>query len=221
MGFEEPAASQQGSETAPLFARAPQGAARPKRATRVAESIASFFRRFQRTWLYSVLVAANLLGMALLAIYPLGWRPHYQFAHWAYDLPAPIHFVVDEDEFPPPYPFLHEKPWHVHTLKPGERLDSVDAGGAPVYWLRREPFTAFDGQALGVSEELVYTEFPGAGLPWLREHLWPWLGHLRSRAVAGGYQGKRVTWISVYRVTANGGRKPAPTQPAPPPATGE
>lgn len=190
MGFEED------------DARAPQAAsAISGRATRIAEAVARLFRRFQQTWLYSVLVVANFLGMALLAVYPLGWRPHYQFAHWAYDLPEPIHFAYDEEDLLPPYPFLHTKPWHLHVLEPGERADAIETGGAPLYWLRREPFSEFDGDTLGVSDELVYTEFPGSRVTWLRENLWPHLGAWRTRLVSGGYPAKRSTWISAYRVT--------------------
>jgi len=168
------------------------------RLTRMAESVATFFRRFQRTWLYRALGVWNMLGMALLALYPLGWRPHYAFAHWAQDLPAPIHFAVDDEGLLPPYPFLRKHPWHVHVLAPGQRADSIDANGAQVYWLRREPFTAFDAARLGVSDQLAYTEFPGAQLGFLRAHLWPLLGDLRTRGVARGFQSKRATWISAY-----------------------
>ncbi|MFT3928012.1 MAG: hypothetical protein QM778_36125 [Myxococcales bacterium] len=178
-----------------------------------AESVAALFRRFQRSWLYGALVVWNLMGMALLAFYPLGWRPHYQFAHWAQDLPAPIHFAVDDETLVPSYPFFRKHPWNVHVLEPGERADAIDSDGAPVYWLRREPFTSFDHAALGVSDELVYTEFPGASFEFLRKHLWPSLGAWRTGMVAKGFQSKRATWISVYPVER---APPKPDSPATP-----
>jgi phosphatidylinositol glycan class B len=179
-----------------------------RRLERAAEACASAFRRLQRSWVYAALVVWNFVGLTLLAFYPLGWKPHEPFAHWAYRLPQPVHLVVDDPRLVPNYPFLREQPWQVHVLEPGQRADSIDSGGAALYLLREEPFTGFDADALGVSRELAYTEFPFAGSHWVRTTLWPKLGELRTNAVKGGYQAKRATWLSAYRVDTGSFERP-------------
>lgn len=157
------------------------------------------FRSFQSTRVYRGLLLWNLAGMTLLALYPLGWRPHLQFAEWAYrSLEGPVHFVTDDPSLIPDYPFYRRHPWHTHVTGPGQRPSAIATVGAPCYWVQRHPFT---GPSEGDADPaLNFTEFPGAGSTWVRTHVWPYVHELREGLVALGHQQKRATWLSAYEV---------------------
>ena len=53
--------------------------------SRRAGALAARVRAFRGSRLYASLGVWNALGMLLLAVYPLGWRPHLVFARWVHD----------------------------------------------------------------------------------------------------------------------------------------
>jgi phosphatidylinositol glycan class B len=176
-------------------------AADARHVARAAAWLAARFHAFRGTRVYAALSVWNACGMLLLALYPLGWRPHLVFAQWVHDrVEGPAHFVADDPDVLPSYPFYRRAAWHLHDTQ------SVRSGAVfartqgPVYFLRREPFTPLRPEERAAEMELVFSEFPGAGSSWVRARLFPWLGRLREAGIARGLQPKRATWISVYRL---------------------
>ena len=169
--------------------------------SRRAGALAARVRAFRGSRVYATLVVWNALGMLLLAVYPLGWRPHLVFARWVHDQgQRPAHFVSGDPQVLPSYPFYRRAPWQLHTV------DSVRSGAVfaqtdgPIYFLTREPFSPARAEDAGVKPELTFSEFPGAHSAWLQRHVFPWLAWLRNAALAHGLQAERATWLSTYRL---------------------
>ena len=171
---------------------------------RFVERLSAGLRWLKSTRAFRLVVVLNFAAMMLLALYPLGWRPHEVFYEWVYrTLPAPVHFgaaAADLPEVVPQYPFFRAGPWQV-DVEPAALAGASTSTSGPraEYWLRREPFSAPEPGSPAAGGELVFSEFPGWQSTWLRRHLWPSLGALRIWAIAHGSRHDRWTWVSVYR----------------------
>lgn len=174
---------------------------------RLADVLTETLRRLKQTRAYAFVVVLNFVAMAFIAVYPLGWRPHLTFYRWVYDaVPAPVRFVAEAAEPYPPYPFYRRGPWSLEQLDRSALATLSPEAASVVYWLASQPFDAVDAPPPSVRAELVYSEFPGWQSAWLRQHVWPTLGRLRSWCLAHGVRSKRLTWISVYRFEPGGAR---------------
>jgi phosphatidylinositol glycan class B len=172
--------------------------------------VACALRRFQATRGYRALLLWNFATMALLAVYPLGWRTHIPFYRW---VEATLHaegqarFVSDAPELVPDYPFYRRTRWRIERAgalarHAGSLASDVPAPASePVYWVRRDPFELDAGALSGT---LVYSEFPGWQSDWVRTHVFPWVARLRS--IVALRDPKRAVWFSVYRLAPSSER---------------
>ena len=198
---------------------------------RFVERLSAGLRWLKTTRAFRVVIGLNFVAMLLLALYPLGWRPHEVFYEWVYrTMPGPVHFGAAAEDVPevvPQYPFFRARRWQVdvepaalaNMTTVGSRAQGLASTPASApradYWLRREPFTAPEPDSPAAGGELIFSEFPGWQSPWLRRHLWPTLGAVRIWAIAHGSRHDRWTWISVYR-TRNAARLASAVEARPP-----
>jgi phosphatidylinositol glycan class B len=155
-----------------------------------AARLGAALRAFTRTRAYAVIVGLNFAAMVLLAVYPLGWRPHIPFYRWAEQAmhePGPVELISANADMVPSYPFYRRKPWQISA--------GPAAANGPVYEIRSEPFTARPP-----AHELVYSEFPGWQVPWLRQQIFPKLAELHAWALPRIDKPDRLIWLSAYRV---------------------
>jgi phosphatidylinositol glycan class B len=187
LGYEQAATPQRGSaapESAPMAVR-----------------IAGLFRAVRSSWVYRAASVWNGAGMLLLALYPLGWRPHFAYAEYVYrHFPGPVQFVYQDPLVKHDYPFYRRGQWtylEAEALRQGElQLDPL----VPTFWLRAEPFSELrPDEALGATPSFVFSEFVASQRPSVQA-LFPRLAALRQRLLSIGWDKKRIVWVSMYRI---------------------
>jgi hypothetical protein len=103
--------------------------------------------------------------------------------------------VFEDPQVELEYPFYRDDPMRIVSERD---LRSLPAPAEPIFLVRHEPFEAPAGEA--TPGPLVYSEFPGAESAFMRAHVHPLLDGLRDTLLHRGFQRKRLTWLSVYRM---------------------
>jgi phosphatidylinositol glycan class B len=129
---------------------------------RHADGLARRIWECRRSPLFSFVAAVNLLGLVLLAVYPLGWRPDVNFYDYVYHRVEPGAHIWKSGQWDlSDYPFYRRSTWHATPLSAGSDLAESVGRGEPTYLVTGLPYEAVDPSELGVCLELVYSEFPG------------------------------------------------------------
>jgi GPI mannosyltransferase 3 len=165
------------------------------------ESVAAWCWAHRRSLAARTTLGVNFVMMAVLAIYPLGWRPHHTLYQWvANEHPDGVEWVASGEPYPD-YPFFRSAPWN-RTVLAVAALDSsgVSKTERPVLLLLDDPFTIQAPQVYGAtSATLVYSEFPGYQLAWVRAYVFPLFARLRVPWGGKAFLA-RTRWYSVVRL---------------------
>jgi phosphatidylinositol glycan class B len=149
-----------------------------------------------------LVVADNVFGLLLLAVYPLGWRPHltfYEYVDHRVD-PAAHFWKVGDWEFPE-YPFFRRGAWRVESLPSLTDLPvaTANAGALPAdYFVSPLPYDVPTGMACW-TPSLVYSEFPGWTYAPVRAAVGPILRRARGTLDRIPLVPK-ADWLTLYRL---------------------
>jgi phosphatidylinositol glycan class B len=144
-----------------------------------------------------MLAGVNFAGMALLAVYPLGWNHHVPFARFVHEhVGDELHAYAFEDfeiRRPPYGPRVHD----VEKGAPEQIEASLEAGRWREFLIADTPSLHTGVDALDRRYTLVYSEFPFWQSAWLTERV--------MRAVDPYNESARsplhpVRWRSLYRL---------------------
>jgi phosphatidylinositol glycan class B len=161
--------------------------------------IGSALERFQGTRGYRAMLVYNFAFMAVLALYPLGWRAHLPFYRWletTLEREGPARFISETPELVPDYPFYRREDFRIEDAGAFVR-EGHEHGAEPLYRVRRDPFEL---EALGPHEQLVYSELPGWQSTWMVRKIFPWVA--RWTSLVRQHDPKRAVWLSVYRLSS-------------------
>jgi GPI mannosyltransferase 3 len=165
-----------------------------------AESVAAWFWTRSRGRAAQVTLGANFLMMLLLAVYPLGWRPHHALYQWLDTrFPQGAHLLVLGEPYPD-YPFFRSAPWQQTVSERGVPVSLAGrAAEDPFLVVRDTPFCpALPAEFGAARKRLLYSEFPGYQFDWVQRWVFPRLGRLLT--TAQGNSSIRTRWYSVYSV---------------------
>jgi phosphatidylinositol glycan class B len=150
-------------------------------------------------WLF---VADDLVGMLLLAVYPLGWDADVAYYDFAYHHVEPGARVWTREGWGfPDYPFYKREPWQPEVPATGADVDRALERGEPSYFVTPFPFEAVNAKGAAAKARLVYSEFPGWTSPAVRDAVGPALERF-VRAVDAIPHGPRPKWLTAYRLEA-------------------
>jgi phosphatidylinositol glycan class B len=149
----------------------------------------------RRRW-HAPLRAYNLGIALLLAVYPLGWRPHHLFFEYVASLGPEVRLVSREPGPLRDHPFLAQQPWEERRL--GREPPPLSWAGW--HYVTADPFASPEPPA-GARLELAWSELPGRTVPGVWRTIGPWL----SRALVAWTTSTppslpRPTWMTVWRI---------------------
>jgi glycosyl transferase family 22 (putative mannosyltransferase) len=172
------------------------------RVARIADRVAARLWNLRGGWLARIVVADNLFGLLLLAVYPLGWRSNLTFYAYVDRHLQPDSRILKLDDWDfPEYPFYRNGRWRVDTLartEDGHASILETARREPTYFVTPLPY---DGVPTGadVTAELVYSDFPGWQWSMIRDRVGPLLRHAR-RILDPIEIIPRAKWLTLYRL---------------------
>jgi GPI mannosyltransferase 3 len=172
------------------------------RVARIGDLVAGRLWNLRCGWIARIVVADNLLGLLLLAVYPLGWRSNLTFyAYVDRHLQPDSRILKLGDWHFPEYPFYQNGLWRVETLA---RTDNVHASRIeplrrePTYFVTPLPYDGVPTRA-GATAELVYSDFPGWQWSTIRDWVGPLLRHAR-RILDPIEIIPQAKWLTLYRL---------------------
>jgi phosphatidylinositol glycan class B len=170
------------------------------RLARWADAVAARVWRLRTSPFAWLLVADDLAGMALLAVYPLGWNADVTFYDFAYHQVEPGARIWTREGWGfPDYPFYRREPWQPEVTAAGADIDLALRRGEPSYFVTPFPFEPVELKGAAAKARLVYSEFPGWTSPAVRSAVGPVLERF-VRAVDAVPHGPRPKWLTAYRL---------------------
>ncbi len=156
----------------------------------------------RRSPLAALVVADNLAGMLLLAVYPLGWGADVTFYDYAYHhIEQGAHVWTRAGWGFPQYPFYGRGRWDERVpAGPGDVVEALRRG-EPSYFVVPQPYENVPLQ--GVRARLVYSEFPGWEFAFVRGTVGPLLERT-MRALECTPRAPKAKWLTVYRLESAG-----------------
>jgi phosphatidylinositol glycan class B len=171
---------------------------------RRADAVARKIWSIRRSALAAFVAADSALGMLLLAIYPLGWRPDVTVYEYIYHHVAPDAHIWKRGDWDfPDYPFYRRSAWYVDVLATGHDPAQGLRKGEAAYLVTRLPYDEAEGSDLGATPKLAYSEFPGWQYASVRALVGPALQSL-VRALDPIPRIPKAKWLTLYRLEANG-----------------
>jgi phosphatidylinositol glycan class B len=172
------------------------------RVARIGDRIAARLWNLRGGWLARIVVADNLFGLLLLAVYPLGWRSNLTFYAYVDRHLQPDSRILKLGDWDfPEYPFYRNGRWRVETLA---RTDDVHV--SMIETARREPTyfvtpLPYDGVPTGggATAQLVYSDFPGWQWSMIRDWVGPILRNAR-RILDPIEMIPQAKWLTLYRL---------------------
>jgi hypothetical protein len=149
-----------------------------------------------------LVVADNVFGLLLLAVYPLGWRPDLTFYEYVdHHVDPAAHFWKVGDWEVPNYPFFRRGGWRVEPLPSLADLPgaTANAGALPAdYFVAPLPYDVPTATACW-TPSLVYSEFPGWTYAPVRAAVGPVLRLVR-RTLDPVKGIPKAKWLTLYRL---------------------
>ena len=140
---------------------------------RSGDAVAARVWRLRASPLAWLVVADDLAGMLVLAVYPLGWDADVTFYDFAYHHVEPGAHIWTRDGWGfPEYPFYRREPWHPEVPASRADIDRALDLGQPSYFVTPWPFETIDDKGAAAKATLVYSEFPGWMSPAVRDARW-------------------------------------------------
>jgi phosphatidylinositol glycan class B len=163
------------------------------------DALAARIWRLRKSPVAWLVVANDLAGMLLLAVYPLGWDADVTFYDFAYHhIEAGAHVWTRDGWGFPDYPFYRREPWRPEVPASAAGVEAALVRGEPSYVVMPFPYEPVDAKGAAARSTLVYSEFPGWTSPVVRAALGPAL----ERFVRAVYarSGPRPKWLTAYRL---------------------
>jgi hypothetical protein len=169
---------------------------------RLGDGVARRLWSWRGGWWARLVAADNGLGMLVLAVYPLGWRPHLTFYEYVdHHIDRAAHFWRLGDWDFPEYPFFRRGTWRVEPLPAPPDVPPATADNGPVppdYIVAPLPYDVPAATACR-TPELVYSEFPGWTYAPIRAAVGPILRRAR-RTLDPIERIPKADWLTLYRL---------------------
>jgi len=162
----------------------------------------------QRVWSWrrgaaaKITAAVSILGMAILAVYPFGIRPHMPMAKYLYrQFPDGLRaYSFDAQPFDS-YPMYRPHPFTVTRLQDKAELAAL-LQKSPVMVMSDTPTLPDSDLPAGARATLLYSEFPLASWGHARAGTDYLHGFENFRAHYSWLKMPRLAWVTLYRVEA-------------------
>jgi GPI mannosyltransferase 3 len=176
---------------------------------RRADAAARHIWQLRRSRLATIAIADSVLGLLLLAVYPLGWCADVKFYEYVYRHVEPgARLWMHAGWGFPEYPFYRRTPWEPQPLGPagdGPAVARPRPGprGEADYFVTPLPYEVADPRDLGAQARLVYSELPGWRHPIVRAAIGPTFERV-MRALFPGPGTPKAKWLTLYRLESAG-----------------